>query len=598
MVLLSSICGYKEVGLGTGIVVGLVIRAMCDLKLVHLITDVERNVVHRRISFFMRALLNYGCWAVPVGGVNALLSYFINELSLSLREKLSERLIGRFTQNNAFFYLGDKDRNVFNNLDQTLSQDIDDFTNSLTSFISHVFKPTVDSLVYSHQLWLSHGPSAPLPILAYLLSSLSLLGYLRTPAGNFIMTEQMLEGGYRRVLAKLVNHAEEIASLNGGKREFEIIKSSLLKLTRFINKYNQFRGIIGFYDSLIARHLLTILGWYIVARPYFNPGAGASFEDIYQEFHNKRRIMLNLSNAVGQLILSGRDTVRLLGLGQTIVSLDSALTSFEVSKMTDKKNILSNDTCKYITNDSNNHIDLIGVSAATPQGRVLLSSLNYRIKQGENVMIQGPNGTGKSTLLRCIAGLRPLHAGTILAPTINASNVYYLPQKPYLPNGTLRDQIIYPKSHKLYRSARDASDCYDGDDEFLVDLLKSLDLAHLANNAGALDNESNWNEILSGGERQRLSIARLYYHCPKFALLDESTSEVSSDIEDRIYERCIQLGITLVTISHRESLKKHHHTILHLTGIDDVNANGFILSTVSDYVANSDENCGAQYIPY
>jgi ABC-type uncharacterized transport system fused permease/ATPase subunit len=346
--------------------------------------------------------------------------------------------------------------------------------------------------------------------------------------------------------------------------------------------------------------LLTILGWYIVARPYFNPGAGASFEDIYQEFHNKRRIMLNLSNAIGQLILSGRDTVRLLGLGQTIVTLDSALTTFELSK----KNSISNDTCKYITDDSNSHIDLIGVSVATPQGRVLLSSLNYRIKQGENVMIQGPNGTGKSTLLRCIAGLRPLHAGTIIAPTINASNVYYLPQKPYLPNGTLRDQIIYPKSHKLYRNASDVSDCFDGDDEFLMDLLKSLDLAHLAINAGSLDIENNWNETLSGGERQRLSIARLYYHCPKFALLDESTSEVSSDIEDRIYERCIQLGITLVTISHRESLKKHHHKILNLTGQDSgtndgAHDNGFILSNVLDNVAtNSDDNCGARYIPY
>ena len=589
--LLSSICGYKEVGLGAGIVVGLVVRALCDLKLVHLITDVERNVVHRRMPLFMKAILNYGCWAVPVSGVNALLSYFINQLSLSLREKLSERLIRRFTQNNAFFYLAEKDRTVFDNLDQTLSQDIDDFTNSLTSFISHVFKPTVDSLVYSHQLWLSHGASAPLPILVYLLSSVSILGYLRGPAGNFIMSEQMLEGGYRRVLAKLVNHAEEIASLNGGKKEFEIIKTSLSKLMKFIGKYNQFRGIIGFYDSLIARHLLTVLGWYIVARPYFNPGAGASFEDIYQEFHNKRRIMLNLSNSVGQLIQSGRDTVRLLGLGQTIVSLDSALTSLEVSEIVNRKNSLSSDNCRYITDDDNNYIDLIDLSVATPQGRVLVSSLNYRITQGKNVMIQGANGTGKSTLLRCIAGLRPMHAGTIMAPTIKASNVYYLPQKPYLPNGTLRDQIIYPKSHKAnntnyhhhhHHHHDDPNDDYfDGDDDFLLELLKSLDLGHLASNEGALDYESNWNEILSGGERQRLSICRLYYHCPQFALLDESTSEVSSDIEDRIYQRCIQLGITLVTISHRESLKKHHHTVLHLTGAD----NGFVISDVNESIS-------------
>lgn len=598
--LLYSICGYKEIGLSFGIVFGLIIRAICDLKLVHLITDVEKNVVHRRLPSFMKALLNYGCWAVPVGGVNALLSYFINELSLSLREKLSLRLIRRFTQNNAFFYLGDKEKDVFNNLDQTLSQDIDDFTNSLTSFISHVFKPSIDSLVYCHQLWLSHGPSAPVPIIVYLISSMSILGYLRTPAGNFIMNEQLLEGGYRRVLSKLVNHAEEIASLNGGKKEFEIIRTSLIKLMRFIGKYNQFKGVVGWYDTLIARHLLTLLGWYLVAIPYFNPAAGKSFEDIYQEFHNKRRIMLNLSNAIGQLILSGRDTVRLLGLGQNIVSLDAALTNFELSKGLQKNESLNNYNCQYITDDGNNFIDLVDLSVATPQGRLLLSSLNYRITQGRNIMIQGPNGTGKSTLLRCIAGLRPLHAGTIIAPTIRAANVYYLPQRPYLPNGSLRDQIIYPKSYKKIHK-NDVNDdemsmkeYFDGDDDFLMDLLKSLDLGHLAKTVDDLDKEINWNEVLSGGERQRLSIARLYYHCPKFALMDESTSEVSCDIEDRIYERCIQLGMTLITISHRDSLKKHHHTILHLTGTASHISNGFVIKHVEDNRINEYHN---QYIP-
>jgi ABC-type uncharacterized transport system fused permease/ATPase subunit len=196
-----------------------------------------------------------------------------------------------------------------------------------------------------------------------------------------------------------------------------------------------------------------------------------------------------------------------------------------------------------------------------------------------------------------------------VAPTISASNVYYLPQRPYLPNGSLRDQIIYPKSHKKnykksnsrYVVTDDGDDkdkdkeYFDGDDEFLVDLLRSLDLGHLAETADELDKEISWNDVLSGGERQRLSIARLYYHCPKFALLDESTSEVSCDIEDRIYERCIQLGMTLITISHRDSLKKHHNTILQLTGIVTSDSNGFAIKQVKENRIN--EYHHNQYIP-
>jgi ATP-binding cassette subfamily D (ALD) long-chain fatty acid import protein len=127
----------------------------------------------------------------------------------------------------------------------------------------------------------------------------------------------------------------------------------------------------------------------------------------------------------------------------------------------------------------------------------------------------------------------------------------FLPQRPYLSIGTLRDQVIYPDGEleMRERGRRDIE---------LKRVLEEARLGHLPDREGGWDTRKEWKDVLSGGEKQRMAIARLLYHEPRYAVIDEGTSAISSDVEGLLYERCKEKGITLITISTRASLKRYH----------------------------------------
>lgn len=178
-----------------------------------------------------------------------------------------------------------------------------------------------------------------------------------------------------------------------------------------------------------------------------------------------------------------------------------------------------------------------------------------------NVMILGPNGSGKSSLFRILGGLWPIISGKVHRP--HYDKLFYIPQRPYLPQGTLRDQIIYPhqKIHMLRNRRKD--------DE-LRDLLAKVELANLVDREEkGFDSVNDWNDVFSGGEKQRIAMARLFYHKPMFAILDECTSAVSLDVEANLYKYCKELNITLFTVSHRQSLWKYHEYVLRFNGLGE-----------------------------
>jgi len=202
------------------------------------------------------------------------------------------------------------------------------------------------------------------------------------------------------------------------------------------------------------------------------------------------------------------------------------------------------------------------VAVQTPSGMELVRDLTFSIELGDSLLITGHNGVGKSSIFRCLGGLWPAVEGQIWAPGIADAGcvglhgtIYYLAQRPYNAIGTLAQQLCYP----------DEPPASLGDAE-LRRWLSYVDLEYLTEKPGACTEEIDWQKTLSLGEQQRLGIVRLFYHRPGFAVVDESTSAVSGEMEKRFFELCAQLGISCVTVAHRPSLERYHCQRLNIVG--------------------------------
>ncbi|KAG8053836.1 hypothetical protein GUJ93_ZPchr0001g31992 [Zizania palustris] len=185
----------------------------------------------------------------------------------------------------------------------------------------------------------------------------------------------------------------------------------------------------------------------------------------------------------------------------------------------------------------------------------------------QSLLVTGPNGSGKSSIFRVLRGLWPIASGRLTMPS---EGIFYVPQRPYTCLGTLRDQIIYPlsleeaelKMLSLYKSS-DKSIASGSLDDHLKTILVNVRLVYLLEREG-WDATPNWEDILSLGEQQRLGMARLFFHCPKFGILDECTNATSVDVEEHLYKLATSMGMTVITSSQRPALIPFHSLELKL----------------------------------
>jgi putative ATP-binding cassette transporter len=190
---------------------------------------------------------------------------------------------------------------------------------------------------------------------------------------------------------------------------------------------------------------------------------------------------------------------------------------------------------------------LDGVTLALPDGRVLMEGAEARIAPSEAVLVAGPSGSGKSTLFRAIAGIWPFGAGRVRVPA--GASVLFLPQRPYLPLGTLRRAVCYPRDAAAFPEA------------LVREALEAAGLGHLA---PRLEQEDAWDRRLSGGEQQRVALARALLLKPDWLFLDEATASLDPEAEARFY-RLLQErlpGTTLVSIAHRPAVAQYHQRAL------------------------------------
>ncbi|GAA6099580.1 ATP-binding cassette sub-family D member 3a isoform X2 [Tachysurus ichikawai] len=536
-----------------------------------MVHHVECAIIGRSTKDFKKYLFNFMRVMPVIALVNNFLKLGLNELKLCFRERLTKHLYDEYLKGYTYYKMGNLDNRIAN-ADQLLTQDVEKFCNSVVDLYSNLSKPLLDIGLYIFKLTTAIGAQGPASMMAYLLISGLFLTRLRRPIGKMTVIEQKYEGEYRYVNSRLITNSEEIAFYNGNNREKQTIHSTFKKLVDHLHNFIFFRFSMGMIDSIIAKYLATVVGYLVVSRPFLNLAhprhLHSTHAELLEDYYQSGRMLLRMSQALGRIVLAGREMTRLSGFTTRITELMKVLKELNMGKyertmvsQSDKeadaleKLTLVPGSGRIIFMD--NIIKFEHTPLATPNGDLLIKDLSFEVRSGTNVLVCGPNGCGKSSLFRVLGELWPLFGGSLTKP--ERGKLFYVPQRPYMTIGSLRDQVIYPDTFEDQKKKGIS-------DQVLKEYLDNVQLGHILNREGTWDAVQDWMDVLSGGEKQRMAMARLFYHKPQFAILDECTSAVSVDVEDYIYSHCRKVGITLFTVSHRKSLWKHHAYYLHMDG--------------------------------
>ncbi|KAI9325924.1 ABC transporter transmembrane region 2-domain-containing protein [Zopfochytrium polystomum] len=511
-------------------------------------------------------LLGIAYWmgvAVPATYTNSMLTFLQSKLAIGFRTRLTNHLHKKYLDNMAFYKVANLDDRI-KNADQLITQDVDRFCHATAELYSNITKPILDVSIYNVQIASSVGGEAVFFTNVIVQLSSMCLRFFTPPFGKMVAEEQKLEGEFRFTHSRLVENAEEVALFSGEDVEKDILDSSYMKMIRHVNRLLKARFWHGVLEDFIIKYFWGAIGFVLCGIPIFidmpgSAGSGLDLGNRTQGFVTTRRLLLQSSEATGRLMYAWKDVAELAGFTSRVSELLDVFDDVGSNKYQKALASSANEDILKGRGDfvESENIEFKGVPIVSPNGDVLVKDLTFNVNPGMHLLIVGPNGSGKSSLFRILGGLWPLYGGTVSKP--DYKKIFYIPQRPYLSLGTLRDQVIYPDTHAEMMKKGVT-------DEYLREILSVVQIGSVVDTHGGFDSTKDWKDVLAGGDKQRIAMARLFYHRPRFAILDECTSSVSMDIERIMYTHAQRLGISLITVSHRPSLWKYHNWILQYDG--------------------------------
>lgn len=484
-------------------------------------------------------------WLAAVYIILSVYSYYLQQtLVLHWRRWLTVRFLDIWLKNKTYYQLQMFGKDT-DNPDQRISEDVRLFVEmtlsfgigilrSLCTFISFVFilyqlSGALQFEAFGRQ-WVIEG------YLFWAALVYSVIGtWITHIVGrklvklNFI--QQRYEADFRFSMIRLRESAESVAFYKGENKESGIFKGYFTVLLdnfwRIVNKqkqlvwlnsgYSQIAIIFPFVAAMnryLAREI-TLGGLMQVSSAFGSvQGALSYFIDMYTSIAQWQAVVM-----------------RLTCFGRHMHEVSAEAEKFNLERFTISRDLRIEDM----------QIDL-------PDGSPLIENINFVLHPGKNVLIKGLSGAGKSTLLRAIAGIWPFVDGKIDIP--EAKELMFIPQKPYLPLGTLRETLLYPGNKKI-------SD---------AELIRTMELCRIGYLKDRLDTAADWSHVLSVGEQQRLAFVRAHLQRPVWLFLDEATSALDEETEALMYMRLRELlsETTVVSVGHRSTLNRFHALRLYI----------------------------------
>ncbi|MEN0105191.1 MAG: ABC transporter ATP-binding protein/permease [Pseudomonas sp.] len=494
--------------------------------------DFYNALQNKDLEAFTRLIL-YFCGIAAVAIAIAVYKLYLTQmLTIRWRRWLTEQHFAAWLAHKNYYRL--EQAGYTDNPDQRLAEDLNSFTDSTLTLGLGLIRNVVSLVSFSVILW---GVSGSLEVFGIevpgymfwsaLLYALVGSWLVHLVARRLIVlnnNQQRYEADLRFGLVRVRENAESIALYSGESNEQQRLMGRFTKVWSNFWELMKVQKRLTFFSSGYGQ--IAIIFPMIVAAPRYFAGK-IQLGDLMQinsAFGNVQESMSWFIDAYASLATWRATCDRILSFREALAQGEQ----LDANPVIQRRHEAG-------------QLSLSQLQLSLADGRVLLNPADLAIAPGEHVLISGASGSGKSTLLRALSGLWPFGSGTLNLP----DSSLFLPQKPYLPIGSLRAALSYPQAEQTYSTER------------LQEVLRACQLPELV---ALLDEENHWERVLSPGEQQRVAIARALLAEPRWLFLDEATSAMDEGNETAMYQLLNDKlpGSSLVSIGHRSSLQRFH----------------------------------------
>lgn len=483
---------------------------------------------------FWHAMQVFGLALVAAVPLYAFYYFVRDRLGLSWRRWLTGDFLRRYFEHRAFYELTTEE--TLDNPDQRIASDIQAFTQKSMLFLLEILSAVLTLIAFSGILWSISKVLVGILAVYALIGTVMTFGVFGKPLINLNFQQLRREADFRFGLIRVRENAEAIAFYRGEARESAHV-------------LERFQALFENYKRLLKRTLgLNFFQYAYTFLTYALPSVIIAPRIISGELE------------VGRAIQAGGAFAAMLSALTVFVDNFESLSAFaagverlhQFDRLLDKSANRAKQNAE-IESVEGAELALEAVTLKTPgTERVLVEGVSLGVAKQKDLVIVGQSGGGKSSILRAIAGLWRSGSGTIVRPEL--SEMLFLPQRPYMIWGTLREQLLYPN---VDREVEDAE---------LLDVLVRVNLTQLAERCGGLDRELDFAKVLSIGEQQRLAVARVLLSAPRYAILDEATSALDVENEAALYQELKRVQSTLISVTHHPGLLAYHAQVLELLG--------------------------------